>query len=214
VGRVPAQRILAGQIRRGNVVELEAAILLTDLRGSTQLAVELDEGDYLRMLNRYFDCVVEAVTQSGGEVLKFVGDAVLAVFSGSAGKCDGSHCDDALAAAGAIRAALDDVNARDPVPGGPLRTAMALHEGRLAFGNVGAVARQDFTVIGPDVNLVTRLCSLSGELDEPLLVSERFAARVPRAMRGVGEFPLKGFARSQPVFAPVAFAALAAAPSG
>jgi adenylate cyclase len=202
VGGLPAERILAGQIRRGEVVGTEAAILLCDLRGSTQLAIDLAETAYIATLNRFFDCVVPAVARHGGDVLKFVGDAVLAIFP-PAGAGDCSHCNAAVSAADAILAALDDVNVRDPVPGGPLRVAIALHEGRLAFGNVGSVERQDFTVIGQDVNLAARLCSLSAELDEPLLISERFAAHAITPLRKVGEYAVKGIAAPQTVFAPI-----------
>src|SRR5512141_1646811 len=80
VGRLPAERILDGQIRRGDVVAMDAAILLCDLRRSTQMAVDLDEEAFVVALNRYFDCVVPAITAAGGEVLKFIGDAVLAIF--------------------------------------------------------------------------------------------------------------------------------------
>jgi len=200
VGRLPAERILDGQIRRGDVVETQAAILLCDLRGSTQLAIDLEESVHVRTLNRFFDCVVPAITLQGGEILKFIGDAVLAIFA-PARAGDRSHCDQALAAAEAIFVALREANAKHVLPSGPLRVAIGLHEGRLAFGNVGSVERQDFTVIGPDVNLVARLCTLSAELGEPLLTSERFAAHAPASLRRIGEFPLKGFLVPQAIFA-------------
>jgi adenylate cyclase len=202
VGGLPAERILKGQIRRGDAIVTEAAILLCDLRDSTRLAIELDENTFIATLNRFFDCVVPAVVRQGGDVLKFVGDAVLAIFP-PAGAGDCSHCNAAMATASAILAALDDVNALDPVPGGPLRVAIALHEGRLAFGNVGSVERQDFTVVGQDVNLAARLCTLSAELDEPLVVSEQFAASPGAPLRRMGSYLLKGYAAPQAVFAPV-----------
>jgi len=201
VGRLPAERILDGQIRRGDVVSMEAAILFCDLRRSTQLSVELDEGAYVQMLNRYFDCVVPAVREAGGEVLKFIGDAVLAIFELPVRRDDQSHCGGALAATDATFAALRDLNEHAPVAGGPLEVAIALHEGRVAFGNVGSVERQDFTVIGQDVNLAARICTLAAQLGEPMLMSARFAARVTAGLRKVGEFPLKGFNGPQSVFA-------------
>ncbi len=152
-------------------------------------------------LNRFFDCVVPAVTGSGGEVLKFIGDGVLAIFAQPERTGDCSHCSAALAATDSIFAALRDLNLRQPVPGGPLEIAIALHEGRVAFGNVGSVERQDFTVIGQDVNLAARICALSGDVGEPLLISERFASHAPGDFRKVGEFPLKGFSEPQGVFA-------------
>ena len=209
VGKLPAERILDGHIRRGNVVAMNAAILLCDLRGSTQMAVELDEEAFVRLLNRYFDCVVPAVTAHGGEVLKFIGDAVLAIFELPARPGDCAHCDRALAVADAIFASLRELNAAGPAavsppghpngehrsaqhegsPVDPLEVTIALHEGRVAFGNIGSVERQDFTVIGQDVNLVARLGTLAAQLGEPLLLSDRVAARYPVGLRKVGEFP-------------------------
>ena len=199
VGQLPAQRILEGQIRRGDVMGMEAAILLCDLRRSTELANELSEGDYIALLNRYFDCVVPAVKAAGGEVLKFIGDAVLAIFDLPKLDGDCAHCRGALAAADAIAAALRKLNETEARP---LEAAIALHEGRVAFGNVGSVERQDFTVIGPDVNLAARLCALSSQVGEPLLLSERFANRLAGASRKLGDYSLKGFATPQGVFVP------------
>jgi adenylate cyclase len=201
VGKLPAERILDGQIRRGDVVGMDAAILLCDLRRSTQMAVELDEEAFVLVLNRYFDCVVPAVTAQGGEVLKFIGDAVLAIFELPARPGDCSHCDCALAATDAIFTALRQLNETGSLAGGPLEVTIALHEGRVAFGNIGSVERQDFTVIGQDVNLVARLGTLAAQLGEPLLLSERVASRSPVGLRKVGEFPLKGFRDPQSVFA-------------
>jgi adenylate cyclase len=195
VGRLPADRILDGQIRRGDVVSIDAAILLCDLRRSTELAVELDEEAFVLTLNRYFDCVVPAVTAAGGEVLKFIGDGVLAIFEMPAASAGCAHCDCALAA-------LRDLNENRPLPGGPLEVTIALHEGRVAFGNIGSIERQDFTVIGQDVNMAARLGTLAAQLGLPLLVSERVASRSPVALRKVGEFPLKGFGTPQSVYAP------------
>jgi adenylate cyclase len=202
VGRLPAERILDGQIRRGDVVGIEAAILLCDLHRSTELSIELEESAYVQTLNQFFDCVVPAVTAAGGDVLKFIGDAVLAIFAQPARAGDTSHCDAALTATDAVFEALRDRNERHRESGAPLDIAIALHEGHVAFGNVGSVERQDFTVIGQDVNLAARLCALSSGLAEPLLISGRFASRVPNPMRKLGEFPLRGFGEPQGVYAP------------
>lgn len=214
VGRVPAERILDGQIRRGDVVGIEAAILFCDLRGSTQMAVELDEESYVVALNRFFDCVVPTVTAAGGEVLKFIGDAVLAIFEMPDQPDDCSHCNFALRTAESILAALAERNRSEPLPSGPLEATIALHEGRVAFGNVGSVERQDFTVIGPDVNLAARLGALASQLGEPLLVSGRVAARSPATLRKVGAFPFKGFSVPQDVFAPESHTAPGAVRNG
>ena len=206
VGALPAERILDGHIRRGDVVAMDAAILLCDLRGSTQMAVELDEDSFVQVLNRYFDCVVPAVAAHGGEVLKFIGDAVLAIFELPARPGDCTHCDHALATAEEIFARLEEHNAagprREAGPVDPLAVTIALHEGRVAFGNIGSVERQDFTVIGQDVNLVARLGALASQLGEPLLLSEQVAGRYPGRMRTLGQFTFKGFREQQNVYAP------------
>ena len=108
-------------------------------------------------------------------MLKFIGDAVLAIFELPEGVGDCSQCGGALAATGTIFAALRELNARDHARAVRFEFGIALHEGRVAFGNVGSVERQDFTVVGQDVNLASRICSLAAELGEPLLISERFA---------------------------------------
>lgn len=203
VGREPANRILDGQIRRGDVASLDAAILIVDLRRSTEYANRLSEEEFVLLLNRFFDCVVPAVKAAGGEVLKFMGDAVLAIFDLPAKAEDCSHCQGAMKAAKAIQAALAELNEKAPLSCGPMEVAIALHEGRVAYGNVGSVERQDFTVISRDVNLASRVAKLAGELDRPLLMSERIARRLPQlASVKIGDFPLKGFADPQAVFAP------------
>ena len=139
---------------------------------------------------------------------------VLAIFEMPAVPGDCSHCDCALAATDAIFAALRDLNENRPLPGGPLEVTIALHEGRVAFGNIGSVERQDFTVIGQDVNMAARLGALAAQLGLPLLLSERVASRSPVALRKVGEFPLKGFSTPQSVYAPASAARLVSTHSG
>jgi adenylate cyclase len=195
VGTTTAQRVLAGRIRRGQVETLEAALMLCDLRGFTELSNRLPSGRVLELLNAYFDRVVPAITEAGGEVIKFMGDAALAFF----------HRDEApeacAAAVAGAREALDRLS-RFEAPDGALHAGVALHYGAMTYGNIGSGRRLDFTVIGPDVNLVSRLesvCSLTGH---PLLMSERFARFLePSATRPIGSYELKGFAEPAELFA-------------
>lgn len=212
VGREPGGRILAGQVRRGDVTQLAAAMLFVDLRGFTQLSNEMDDSSLVALLNRYFDCFVPPVVAQGGEVLKFIGDAVLAVFPQPEGEAPVKEPRlRALAAAEAGLANLAAFNLAHRVGKSPLKAGVALHLGRVAYGNVGSVERQDFTVIGRDVNLVSRLAALCARTDQSLLMSTRFAQGLKRALQPLGPFRLKGFAERQRVFALAAEAAADAA---
>ncbi|HKY93741.1 MAG TPA: adenylate/guanylate cyclase domain-containing protein [Kiloniellales bacterium] len=203
VGREPGSRILAGQVRRGEVSSLSAAILFADLRGFTKLSNELDNNALVSLLNRYFDCFVPPVAAQGGEVLKFIGDALLAIFPQPEGEAPVAEPRvRALAAAEEGLANLATYNAQERAGLEPLRAGIALHLGRVAYGNVGSVERQDFTVIGRDVNLVSRLASISSRLgSHPLLASQAFVKGLNRPSQALGTFRMKGFREKQPVFA-------------
>ena len=201
VGREPGARILSGQVRRGDVTALSAAMLVVDLRGFTQLSNQLADVPLVELLNRYFDCFVPPVAENGGEVLKFIGDAVLAIFPQPGGEAPQREPRlAALAAAEEGLLRLDRLNAERPDEK-PLKAGVALHLGRVAFGNVGSVERQDFTVIGRDVNLASRLSQLNARTDEALLISAAFARGLDRPLRPLGPFRLKGFDEKQRVFA-------------
>ena len=202
VGREPGSRILAGQVRRGDVTSLSAAILFADLRGFTKLSNELDDNALVGLLNRYFDCFVPPVAAQGGEVLKFIGDALLAIFPQPEGEAPVAEPRvRALAAAEEGLGNLARFNVEERAGLEPLRAGVALHLGRVAYGNVGSVERQDFTVIGRDVNLVSRLASISSRLgSHPLLASQAFVRGLDRPSESLGSFRMKGFPEKQPVF--------------
>lgn len=201
VGREPGARILSGQVRRGDVTALSAAMLFVDLRGFTPLSNEMADQPLVDLLNRYFDCFVPPVADNGGEVLKFIGDAVLAVFPQPGGEAPQREPREAaLAAAEEGLRRLDRLNAERQGER-PLKAGVALHLGRVAYGNVGSIERQDFTVIGRDVNLASRLSHLGARTDEALLLSAAFARGLERPLRPLGSFRLKGFDEKQQVFA-------------
>lgn len=193
VGRQSGARVLAGQIRRGDTERIEAVIWLSDLRGFTPMADLLPPHELIARLNEFFDCQTPAIADRGGEVLKFMGDGLLAIFAVSAELSPQHACEAALAAADAAATAL----ARKA---GDLAYGLALHIGDVLYGNVGGGNRLDFTCIGPAVNMAARLEKLSGELRRPIVASAEFARHVPGAFESLGEFELKGFSTRRPVF--------------
>ncbi|NLS17516.1 adenylate/guanylate cyclase domain-containing protein [Rhizobium sp. P40RR-XXII] len=194
IGPMTASRILAGHIRRGEIESIEAALLLCDLRGFTELSNRLPGSTVLSLLNAYFDKVVPAITREGGEALKFMGDAVLAFFPGvDAAGASGS----ALASAQTI---LDEIGGFE-YDGIRVKVGIALHYGEVSYGNVGSGNRLDFTLIGPDVNIVSRIQGICSERGEALLTSARFRqkAEIPDAI-SIGQQQLKGFAEAMELF--------------
>jgi adenylate cyclase len=200
VGDEPHLRILSGDVRRGEVLRIRAAILFADMRDFTGLTSRLSEEAATALVNDYYDCIVPPIDERGGEVLKFMGDGILAIFR--TGKdSDSEACLRAFAAA---RAGLLRVARRNAEGDGRFGVGIALHFGNAAFGNVGSGARLDYTVIGRDVNLASRLADLCGELGEGLLLSDAFQSRLSeQELRELGAFSLKGIDGAQTVFAPV-----------
>jgi adenylate cyclase len=201
LGSAAGQRILAGHVQRGDIETLEAALMICDLRGFTDLSNRHPEARVLELLNIYFDQIVPAITDAGGEILKFMGDAVLAYFRHEGGAV--ASCTAAFDAAGIASARLAKVS-KDA--GADLRVGIALHYGKVSYGNIGSGIRLDFTVIGRDVNLVSRIqsiCALSGR--SPLM-SERFVELLaaPHAV-SIGRHELKGFGEPVELFATTIF---------
>lgn len=202
VGNSAGARILAGQIRRGHAEMLHAAIWLSDMRGFTALSDRLPPQQVVEVLNRYFDCQVPAILKHGGEVLKFMGDGLLAIFPVSRDNADASAvCDRALTAARETRLAVEAVNkAQGAWATDRLRFGLALHVGQVLYGNIGGGNRLDFTCIGPAVNLAARIEKIAGKLGRVVVASSDFAAhRLPEWER-VGEFSVAGFSRLQTVY--------------
>ena len=203
VGKRAGGHVLTGSITRGGGETIEAVIWLSDLRGFTALTENLPQGDLIDLLNDYMEIVHGAVTEAGGEVLKFIGDAVLAIFELDGERDAAACCAAALDAAAAARAATDDKNAVRSAAGKPeFRYGVGLHLGAVMYGNIGAPDRLDFTVIGPAVNHAARIEALGAELGRPLVVSASFAAPAPDGLESLGDYELKGVAQAQEVFAP------------
>jgi adenylate cyclase len=201
VGHQAGERILAGHIRRGHTESIRAAIWLSDMRGFTALADRIAPDALIAVLNRYFDCQVPPVLDRGGEVLKFIGDGLLAIFPADGARDDAAACEAALAAAGEARAGVVALNGSIGIDGiESLRFGLALHVGDVLYGNIGGGNRLDFTCIGPAVNLAARIERLTGGLGRTVLASRDFAHHCGARLAPVGEFLLPGFPSEQLVF--------------
>jgi adenylate cyclase len=199
VGRNSGERILAGRIFKGDIEAIEAVIWFSDLRGFTAMSAKQTPRETIDILNQLFDCQVPAIERRGGEVLKFIGDGLLAIFPFEDRAAAGRQCDAALEAADEAFAALDR---RNSGAARAIHYGLALHLGEFAFGNIGGSARLDFTAIGPAVNLAARLEGLTGRLGKRLVTSSEFAQLASRPLVAIGEFELKGVEGLQRVFAP------------
>jgi adenylate cyclase len=200
LGRRSAARVLAGPLRRGVGETIEAALLFADLRGFTALSESNPPSEVISALDAWFDRIAGSVHAFGGEVLKFMGDGVLAIFPVASGS-PRNACDAALKAVAAARsgmAHLDEARARDGLP--PLPFGAALHLGEMLWGNIGAADRLDFTAIGPAVNLVSRLEGLCRPLERTVLISGAFAAVTATPLIPLGTHELRGIAVPCAVF--------------
>ena len=202
VGPRAGQRILAGQIRRGHTETMRAVIWLSDLRGFTPLSDRLPPDAVVELLNRYFDCQVVPILEHGGEILKFMGDGLLAVFPVAE---DGSDmpavCQAVLQAARASRANVASLEyAIGDERLGAFRFGLALHVGQVLYGNIGGGDRLDFTCIGPAVNLAARLEKIAGTLNRTVVASSAFVEAFSEGWSDLGEFPIAGFRCAEHVY--------------
>ncbi len=197
------RRVLSGEIRRGSVETISAAIVFGDLRGFTVLADEVPRDQLVAMLNDYLECLVVPIETHGGQVLKFLGDGLLATFA-FAERDPPAVCSRALAAAVEALQRIAELNGRRRDARLPeMALDLALHLGDVLYGNVGSDRRLDFTVIGPAVNEASRLEALCAKLAVPLVASRPFveALAEPGRFRSLGEQRLRGVRRPVEVFA-------------
>ena len=200
LGRRSAERVLAAPLRRGVGETIDAALLYADLRGFTALSESHPPPEVIAALGAWFDRIAGAVHAFGGEVLKFIGDGVLAIFP-VGGEAPRGACEAALRAVSAARAGmmrLDEERQRQGRPALPL--GVALHLGEMLWGNIGAANRLDFTAIGPAVNLVSRLQGLCRPLHNTVLVSGALAAEAKQPLIPLGEHKLRGISSPCAVF--------------
>jgi adenylate cyclase len=201
VGNRAGERIMGGQIRRGHTDTMQAAIWLSDLRGFTALSDRLPAETVVEILNLYFDCQVASIREHGGEVLKFMGDGLLAVFPVDEYVSDEAQvCSRVLEAARESRAGVEALQFSHREAVERFRFGVALHVGRVLYGNIGGGNRLDFTCIGPAVNLAARLEKIAGRLGRTVVASEGFAGICSGGWSDLGEFPIAGFAKAERVY--------------
>lgn len=204
LGRQTGERVLKGKIKRGDSEELHAVIWFCDLRQSTVLAESMPRDEFLAILNRFFECMVQPVVERGGEVLRFIGDAVLAIFPLAEGDSHSQPaCEDALAAAAEAQARMADFNVDRAGQGKPpLGYGIGLHLGDVTYGNIGIPERLEFTVIGAAANEAARIEDLTKTLEPMVLVSEAFAGQCQNRLVSQGRHKLRGVGAEQEIFAP------------
>ena len=209
LGPKTGPRVLAGQIRRGAGEEITAVLWSSDLRGFTERSDRLAGSQVIAMLNALFDAQAQAIATHGGEILKFIGDGLLAIFpiehAGKAATAARCALDAAMQAVEAARGLMHDPSLVDEPP---LEIVVALHIGTAIYGNIGAADRLDFTVIGPAVNLVSRIESVAKTLNLPIVVSDDFARAYGEPLRPLGRHQLRGLAAPHDLFAPTLSASL------
>ncbi len=201
LGQDAGRRVLSGKIERGTAEAIEAVLWYSDLRGFTRIADTAPSETLLRLLNDYAACVVETLHAHDGQVLKFVGDGILAIFKLDDSRAAGAR---ALDAAEALLARVDALNTDRGAAGLPSSDIyLALHLGEVLYGNIGSLERLDFTVVGPAVNEVSRIEGLCRNLDQRVLVSSDFAAGAPAArsrLVSLGRYALRGVSEPQELF--------------
>ncbi|GLR85210.1 adenylate/guanylate cyclase domain-containing protein [Bradyrhizobium iriomotense] len=200
VGTHAGELILAGATRRGSGTTVRAAILICDLRDFTRISDNWPRDDVIDLLNDYFDAMSEPIVRHGGEILKFIGDGLLAIFPLS----QPSACANLLRAVSEARQAMAVLNENNSVTGrAPLHYGIGAHVGDVMYGNIGSRTRLDFTVIGPAVNMASRLETLTKQLGRTVLLSRAFADLVKNdfELERVGEHPVRGFNEPVELFA-------------
>jgi adenylate cyclase len=209
LGRDPGRQVLGGRIGRGLAETISAALWFSDLRDFTRIADQAEPHHLIPLLNDYADVAISAIHDHGGDVLKLIGDGVLAVFTG---ETTGASCGHAMAAEAALRTGLGKLNQRRAYEGLPTTEVyLGLHVGDVFYGNIGSKYRLDFTVVGPAVNEVSRIAAMCRSVDRELLVSQAFAEAMPEPERmrlvSAGRYALRGVDRPQHLFTRDPFAA-------
>jgi adenylate cyclase len=200
LGRDAGRLVLSGRIRRGVADRIAAALWFSDLRDFTRIAEAAPAEQLIPFLNDYADALVSAIHAAGGDVLKLVGDGILAIFSHEDA---GERCRRSLAAATDARRRVARLNETRGAAGLPVTEFyLGLHVGEVFYGNIGSVERLDFTVVGPAVNEVSRIAALCRSLDQAVLISASFAASAEAGTRlvSVGRYALRGVQRPQELY--------------
>ncbi len=208
LGRDAGRRVLSGEIRRGSLQQIDAVIWNFDLEGFTSLSEELPGIEVIDMLNDYLAAVVDVVHHCDGNILKFMGDGVMAMFD--VGEID-ADARAALAAATLLQTRMAELNAERTSRGQPVSNyTLALHSGEILYGNIGSDSRLDFTVIGPAVNQTARIAGMHRSLGQRILISDdvaRAAQPCEHDLISVGRYMLRGVVEPKELFTVYAGAA-------
>jgi adenylate cyclase len=202
LGRDAGRRVLEGRIQRGIADRIEAALWFSDLRSFTTITDTASPGEIIPLLNDYAEAVITAIHEAGGDVLKLIGDGILALFRAD----DPSEaCRRALKAEEILRTRVRELNEKRSAEERPITSVyIGLHIGEVFYGNIGSVDRLDFTVVGPAVNETSRIASMCRSVDRPLLISSTFADCLTDAERtrlvSVGRFALRGVGQAKELF--------------
>jgi len=199
LGRDAGQRVLSGRIVRGVAERIDAVVWFSDLRGFTRITDTTPE-QMIPLLNDYSDVIVSAIHEHGGDVLKLIGDGILAIFTAESRM---QACNAALAAAIAARKGIAELKERRAAEDKPVTDVyLGLHVGEVFYGNVGSRERLDFTVLGPAVNETSRIAAMCRSIDQPVLMSAAFAnvGDIKRRLVSVGRYALRGVAHPQELF--------------
>ena len=202
LGKTPGANVYLGDTSRGDGQSIDCILWYSDLRNSTSLAASMELEDYLSLINEYYTCTAGAVLEHGGEVLKFIGDGILAIFPYDEKlrpPQDMAHAA-IMTAKDAITRNVNNNTRRKDLGLDPLSFGIGLHVGQVMFGNVGTEDRLDMTVTGPAVNEVTRYETLTKALETPILTSAKFKTHYNGALRSFGAHELKGVTGSMEVF--------------
>jgi adenylate cyclase len=202
LGRDAGERVLSGRISRGVADRINAVIWYSDLRGYTRITDTAPPDEIIPLLNDYAAAVIDAVRAAGGEVLKLIGDGVLAIFRAD----DATQaCRCALRAEERLSSTIEAVNQRRTAENRPVTSVyLGLHIGQVFYGNIGSEDRLDFTVVGPAVNEASRIAAMCRSVDRSVVVSSAFAAAAPEPERSrlvsVGRYALRGVGRAEELF--------------
>jgi adenylate cyclase len=201
LGRDAGYRVLRGHIERGVAEKISAVLWFSDLQGFTRITDTAPPEQIIPLLNDYAGAIVMAIQAQGGEVLKFMGDGILAIFAAASA---GDACQAALDAAAGGRERIAELNHRRRQAGLPVtRFYLGLHVGEVFYGNIGSIDRLDFTVVGPAVNEASRIAAMCRSLDQDVLLSSTFAEAAGSSRRclvSVGRYVLRGVSLPQELF--------------
>ncbi len=201
LGKDAGEQVLKGQIQRGDVESIYSVVWYSDLRNSTKLADAMEPEKFLEVLNKYFECSAGAVLEHGGEVLRFVGDAVLAIFPIRDANKKTDACRHAMCAAKTAQTRLTQMNEHRENDQPEIAFGLGLHVGEVLFGNIGVPERLEFSVIGPVANEVARLEDLTKQLGRTVVVSGEFAENVDIPWEHLGNHKLRGVGALRPIYA-------------